>query len=74
MADSIPYVVPSPFLELIFRHITRANSFGRVFGGKIDFWNWVGTKYGIESAMSHKILIFKAGINFSSPADSCYIV
>jgi hypothetical protein len=30
-------------------------------------WNWVGAKYGIESAISHKTLIFKAGIDFSSP-------
>jgi hypothetical protein len=24
----------------------------------------VGTKYGIEATISHKMLIFKAGINF----------
>ncbi len=29
------------------------------------------TKYGIESAMSHKFLSFKAGIDSSSPAYSC---
>jgi hypothetical protein len=33
-------------------------------GGKIDSWNWVGTTYGTESAMFHKMLIFKAGIDF----------
>ncbi len=37
-------------------------------------WNWIGTKFGIESAMPHKMLIFKAVINFSPPADSCHIV
>jgi hypothetical protein len=31
-------------------------------GGGIDSWNWVRTKYGIESAMSCKMFIFKAGI------------
>jgi hypothetical protein len=30
--------------------------------------------YGIESAMSHKMLIFNAEIDFSSPADNCRIV
>ncbi len=32
------------------------------YGEKIDSWNWVGTKYGIETAMSHKFLISKARI------------
>ncbi len=32
--------------------------------GKIDSWNRIGTRYGIKSAMSHQILIFKAGIDF----------
>jgi hypothetical protein len=38
----------------------------QVVGGKIDSWNWVGTMYGTESAMFHKIkmLILKAGIDF----------
>ncbi len=27
------------------------------FGGKTDFWNWEGTKSGIESAKSYKMLI-----------------
>ncbi len=53
---------------------------GRLMGGKIDSWNLIGTKYGMEqepsrkseimSAMSHEMLIFKAGIDFvlgSSP-------
>ncbi len=35
-------------------------------GIKIDSWNEVGTKYDIHSAMSNKMLIFKAGIDFSS--------
>jgi hypothetical protein len=35
------------------------------FGETIDSWNWVGIKYGFESAMSHKMCIFKAGIDFS---------
>ncbi len=43
-------------------------------GEKIIPRNWVGTKYGIESAMPHKMLIFKAGIDFSFPADGCHIV
>jgi hypothetical protein len=45
-------------------------------GKKIDSWNGVGlgTKYGIEPAMSHKMQIFKAGINFSSPSNSCQSV
>jgi hypothetical protein len=43
---------------------SKAGILGRVMGGKIDSWNWEGTKYGIESAMSHKLLICKAGINF----------
>ncbi len=34
--------------------------FERVTEGKIDSWNWVGTKYGIQSGMSYKMLIFKA--------------
>jgi hypothetical protein len=33
-------------------------------GGNIDCWNWEGTKYEIELANSHKLLIFSAGINF----------
>jgi hypothetical protein len=49
--------------------------FWRVMEGKIDSWNWLGTKYGIASAMSHKIIIVKkVGIKFSSPAESCHIV
>jgi hypothetical protein len=43
--------------------------------GKIDSWNWVGTKYGILSqSYSNKMSIFKGGIDFSSSADSCQIV
>ncbi len=41
--------------------------------GKIDSWNRVGTGYGTELAMSHKMLLFNAGIDFSSPADSCIL-
>ncbi len=41
--------------------MSRARIFGRVMGGKIDSWHWVGTKYGIESAMSHDDY-FEAGI------------
>ncbi len=33
-------------------------------GRKIDSWNRVEIKYGIQSAMSHKMLSFKAGIDF----------
>jgi hypothetical protein len=50
---------------------TRAGILGRVMGGKIVRWNWVGNTYGIDSAMTHKMLIFKAGIDFglgSSPS------
>ena len=32
-----------------------------------------GTEYGIESTMSHKMLIFKAGIDFSSPAETVFL-
>jgi hypothetical protein len=32
--------------------------------GTIDSWNGVGINYGIESVMSHKMLIFKPGIDF----------
>ncbi len=46
----------------------------RVMGGNIDSWNWVGTKYGIESTMLHKMFVFKAGIDLSSSAVSCYFV
>jgi hypothetical protein len=35
-----------------------------VMGGKIDSWNSIGTKNGIVSAMSRKMFIFKAGIDF----------
>jgi hypothetical protein len=45
--------------------LIRAGIFGRDTG-EIVSWNWVGTKYGTESAMSHKMLIFKAEIDFSS--------
>ncbi len=39
----------------------------RVMRGKNDSWYcWVGAKYGIELVMSYKMLIFKAGIDFSS--------
>jgi hypothetical protein len=37
------------------------------FGGlECVGWNWVETKCGIELVMSHKMLICKAGIDFSS--------
>jgi hypothetical protein len=32
----------------------------KVTEGKIDSWNCVGAKYGIEPAMFYKMLIFKA--------------
>ncbi len=46
-------------------HIAKLRDYvlGRVMGGKTDSWNWEGTKYGIESAMSHNIFIFKVGID-----------
>ncbi len=54
--------------------ISCAGIFLRVMEGKIDSWTWLGTKYGIASAMSHKIIIVKkVGIKFSSPADSCHV-
>ncbi len=37
------------------------------YGGKIDSWNWAGSMYGVEPTMSHKMQIFKAGIDFASP-------
>jgi hypothetical protein len=37
------------------------------------FLELIETKHGIEKAMSHKMLIFKAGIDFSSPTDSSKI-
>ncbi len=54
--------------------LPRAGNIGRVTGGKIDSWIWVGTKYEINSAISLKKLTLKAGIDFSSPADICRIV
>ncbi len=41
---------------------------------KIASWNRIGTKYGTLSAMSHSMVIYKAEIDFSSPAASCSIV
>ncbi len=41
---------------------------GRPLWEEIDSWNWVGTKYGIKSAMSHKMESTSL-----SPADICYI-
>ncbi len=51
-----------------------AGVFGRFMGRKINSWNWLGTRYGIELVMSHKMLNFKAGIDFSFPAYICHIV
>ncbi len=44
--------------------VIRARILGRVMGRNIDFWNCVGTKYVIETAMFYKMLILKAGIDF----------
>ncbi len=54
---------------------SNIQSIARVLDGlwvKIYSWNWVGTKYfnGDGHVQKKKILIFKAGINFLSPADS----
>ncbi len=43
-----------------------------LWGEKIDSWNRVVTKYEIESALSHEMLIFKAGIDFSSLPTAAY--
>jgi hypothetical protein len=43
---------------------SKAGISGRVMGGKIDSWNGVGAKKRFESSMSHKMVIFKAGIDF----------
>ncbi len=51
------------------RHQSRYFKTG--YGGETDLWNFVRTKYGIESAIFYKMLIFTTGIDFSSPADSC---
>ncbi len=59
------------FIELFCKTKTtekeniRADIKGRVMGRKIDSWSWVGTKFGIESAISLKIIIFKDGTDFS---------
>ncbi len=42
-------------------------------GGGNRFLEWVGTKFGTESAMSHKMLIFKAGIDLSSRAETVFL-
>ncbi len=39
---------------------------------KVESWGW--TKYRNKSVMFHEMLIFKAEIDFSSPANSCHIV
>ncbi len=36
-----------------------AGTLGRATGGNIDSWNWVGTKYAIDSAMSQKCWFLK---------------
>ncbi len=74
------YSVPSP--QRLFKNsrtvfkptIFWASIFGQIMEEKVDSWNWLGAKYGDEFTMSHKTLIFKAGIGFSSPDDSWYIV
>ncbi len=45
-----------------FHAIPGAVTRALLIGGKIDSWNWVGTMYGIESAMSHKLIILKDGV------------
>jgi|LakMenEpi03Aug12_release.lakeMendotaPanAssembly.Ray.scaffolds.fasta_scaffold380251_1 hypothetical protein len=46
------------------RETAESVFFGRVVGRNIDSWNWVGTKYEIESAMPHKMLISNGGIDY----------
>ncbi len=65
--DNISTLIPSKYLIFSFfcwsalcysRWIGNwAGILERFMGGKIDSWNWLGTKYGIEAAVSHKMLI-----------------
>ncbi len=64
---------PHPFLPFSFFSLPREASkfkapelFWTGYWGKVDFWCRAGTKNIVEPAMFHKMLIFKAGIDFSS--------
>ncbi len=49
-----------------------ASIFGRVVGRKINSWELSMNQ--VWNRVWHKMLIFTAGIDFSSPADSCHIL
>jgi hypothetical protein len=52
----------------------RADIIGRVVGEKSLPVGERNQVWNRNEAVSHKTLIFKVGIKFSSPADSCHIV